>query len=102
MAIRIQKSSVDGKNGHFEMVFRVEEANQDGSISLGPVEKAGIWPHALLATYHGSGKRTKESIKAAMRKWMKERHDEALQRKQHIELTSSVADELKGTLVEFE
>lgn len=102
MAIRIKNSSVDGQSGHFEMVFQIEEKMPDGSVTVGPVEKSGIWPHALMATYHGPEKHTKESIKAAVHKWMKERHDDALQRKHHIEMTSSVADSLNKTLVEFE
>jgi hypothetical protein len=101
MAIRIKKSSVDGKTGHIQVTFCVEET-VDKNTTRGPEETSGLWPHALMATYHGPEKATKESIKKAVTKWLKERHDDAMQRKHHIEMTSSVADSLAGTLLEFE
>jgi hypothetical protein len=97
MAIQIVKSDVDGMTGHFQVTFRVRDGD-----TFGPEETHGLWPHALFRTYHGDGPRTPESIKAAMSKWLKERHAEALARKQHIDLMTNVAHSFKGQVVTFE
>lgn len=101
MAIRIQKSSVDGMTGHLKITFCVEET-VDGQTTCGPLETAHLESHALFLTYHGPEKATKETVHKAMMKWLGERHADAVKRKHHIEMTSHLADELKGKLVDFE
>lgn len=101
MAIRIKKSSTDGVTGHIQVLFCVEEKREDGSISCGPDEMATISPFSLMRTYHGTEKQCDESTHKAITKWLSERHDDALQRKRHIEMTSSVARNLQGKVLEF-
>lgn len=101
MAIRIKKSSTDGMTGHIQVVFCVEEKHEDGSVSCGPDESATISPFALMRTYHGTEKQCPESTNKAIMKWLSERHDDALQRKHHIEMTTAVAQKLQGKVLEF-
>lgn len=102
MAIRIKESSVDGVTGHIQVKFCVEEKDEEGVVTCGALETAHLESHALFRTYHGPEKATKQSVKNAVIKWLAERHADALKRKRHIEMTSHLASELKGKLVEFE
>lgn len=66
------------------------------------METAHLESHSLFITYHGPEKATKESINKAIMKWLRERHNDALTRKRHIDMTSHLAGQLKGKVVEFE
>lgn len=99
MALRILRTDHDGLTGHISMLVRIEEESSPGNTSHGPEETIAIWPRALMSTYHGDGLVTKDSVKAALAKWVAERHSEILERKRHAELTAGAASDFHGQLI---
>jgi hypothetical protein len=102
MALRILKTNVDGLTSHVSHIVRVEENDGHGNTSFGPQEVIGIWPRALMATYHGEGPITEESMAAAHKRWLAVHHAIAIERKHHLERIAKVAQSLEGQLLNLE
>lgn len=103
MALRILQSAIDGTCGHITHLVRVEEETAPGKTSFGPEETIGIWPTALMSSYHDPATvPTDQSIQAAHSKWLAHNHSRMIERKHHLDSMARVVQATKGKLMEFD
>lgn len=97
MALEILKSNVDGLTAYVSMEVVVYELDEYGRPGRQLKETVGIDHDVLIRLYHqGSDAPTKESMNAAVEKWLSVYHAEAIARNRAHVATAGVIGGMKG------